>query len=1018
MSELLALVKVTKSLELSLTGARTAATVDEGFLDQMLLKAFKMALRAVKFYDVWTNEVELEQIIYTDSILDQSASDVPPTPPADQTSFHAQEGSNQNSFQDAPSESGMTGPTSSAGFSDECSAREARARERQTEQGSRPSSHTPQPRGRSRTSQSFIQSSRPSSIRTAQLSTSHRVSWSGKTLSARSGKLASDRLITAHEAFLGFLVNFVGIHLSSRTSTEILVTTHQAVNAGRALLTVVEAVWDRGLCKSGKLEETRDNMYSKLTEMVHAAQNIFQPLAGSENQEFNPDDRKQLADAATACIRGAGACVASTRDVLELIGDFEFETIEEKSAFEGVDFTSKSDLIVAEENTIDTASSALQRQKPYPPEPTTQPPPPPSVSHGMSQLDTDLSSSKDMNSPSDMPTPPSGCPSTASLIPPAPSLSHSAVTQGDRSPMSISPSTHSADRCRVPSKTDSAGFVSIMSGSTFVGSMQDSDRGEGLEVHLETALEDSPSSAFSLNESFARSESTLGGEADDAEENGMLEKTYAHELLFNKDGQVSGGTLPALIERLTTHDSTPDALFVSTFYLTFRIFATPCNFAQALIDRFEYVGDSKRIAGPVRLRVYNVFKGWLESHWRLDCDNSALELINSFALNQLSTSLPSAGKRLFELAQKVSKSNSPLVPRLVSSIGKTNTSIAQYVAPDAPVASPNITKSQLGLLKAWKNGGSNPQIVDFDPLELARQLTLKVSRLFCSILPEELLGTEWTKKTGSIALNVRAMATLSTDLANLVAESVLQFEEHSKRAKIIKRWVKIGAKCLELNNYDSLMAIVCSLNSTTILRLKRTWECVSAKTKASLENLKSIVDCSRNYITLRQRLAQLMPPCLPFVGIYLTDLTFVDAGNQATRALPGASSPGSSAGAGTVQAINFDKHLKTAKIISEFQRFQIPYRIAEVPELQTWMQDQFVRVRACDEAGGESSVNKLYRRSCLLEPREQQPQQQQSAATAVLKSGGGPAVPALTVDLSSTRPVRREGDFMGIAWKY
>jgi len=58
--------------------------------------------------------------------------------------------------------------------------------------------------------------------------------------------------------------------------------------------------------------------------------------------------------------------------------------------------------------------------------------------------------------------------------------------------------------------------------------------------------------------------------------------------------------------------------------------------------------------------------------------------------------------------------------------------------------------------------------------------------------------------------------------------------------------------------------------------------------------------------------------------------------------------------------------MNTAKIISDLQRFQIPYRFAEIPELQTWMQDQLVRVRSA----GEKSFQMHYRRSLILEPRE------------------------------------------------
>ena len=189
------------------------------------------------------------------------------------------------------------------------------------------------------------------------------------------------------------------------------------------------------------------------------------------------------------------------------------------------------------------------------------------------------------------------------------------------------------------------------------------------------------------------SQSTLADDLDDCECK-MLERTYAHELLHNKDGQVTGGTLPALVEKLSTHDSTPDSIFVSTFYLTFRLFAMPTELAQALVDRFEYVAESPHIAGPVRLRVYNVFKGWLESHWRDLSDHEALAVIEPFAKEQLSKVLPAAGRRLLELAEKVSSTDGPLVPRLVSSMGKTSTSIAQYISVDTPLPAPNMSKSQ------------------------------------------------------------------------------------------------------------------------------------------------------------------------------------------------------------------------------------------------------------------------------------------------------------------------------------
>ena len=163
-----------------------------------------------------------------------------------------------------------------------------------------------------------------------------------------------------------------------------------------------------------------------------------------------------------------------------------------------------------------------------------------------------------------------------------------------------------------------------------------------------------------------------------------------------------------------------------------------------------------------------------------------------------------------------------------------------------------------------------------------------------------------------------------------------------------------------------------------ISRLRRTWEIVSQKTKTTLEYLRGIVDVSRNYAVLRQRLQNHVPPCLPFVGTYLTDLTFVDHGNQALRNLQ--------TDEGEMAVINFDKHVKTARIIRELQRFQIPYRLTEVPELQAWMQNELVRVRS----NGEKSLQTFYRRSLVLEPRETQQvrsaMQSESSSSSILEN--------------------------------
>ncbi|CRG85493.1 Cell division control protein 25 [Talaromyces islandicus] len=902
LADLSSLVKSAKRLQELANGNPRDEDVEQ-VLDDMLLKSFKIVTRGVKFLDTWNEHVGLTRAILDLEPQALGDYDTPMlTPPTDTFNI----------------------PNRTAESSPE------RSWTRQS--ASRASTHADM-------------SPHPPSMMGGQgkrISVSHRVSYSGGPVSHKNPDLASERLVSSYDAFLGVLGSFIGLHLQSRSSTELILTTQQAVQSCHVLLAVVESIWVHDMRRSFDLEQAKDTMYELLNELVSAAREAFRPNSSDDDVVFMPDEGKRLVDAATDCVRGAGSCLAKALGVLEQIGDFELETTHNELPPDS-DFLNMTPQPAPEY--MDTVPELEQQ-------PSLRLLPPP-ISIPDSSLTPATPALTDGTTPSSML-------SRSGLHSPKLSVDM-ASTPLIASGVSPSDQTYQ-DHCNLEDtqhlyRYETRGTTSTGSSFTYQSTVRDSEM-SGVSQTSTRATSPDINGPNTLTPSLkgSLSYSTLAEESDETEAN-ILEKTFAHELMF-KDGQVVGGSIRALIEKLTAHQSAPDALFVSTFYLTFRLFASPLQFAEALVERYEYIGDTPHVAGPVRLRVYNVFKGWLESHWRHDCDNVALPFIINFSKNQLMQTLPNAGKRLVELTDKVSTLHGPVAPRLVSSMGKTNTSIAQYVPPDTPLPAPVISKSQISLLKQWKSGSTNIGILDFDPLELARQITIKESRIFCSILPEELLATEWMKKSGSLAVNVRAMSTLSTDLANLVADSILQMEEPKKRAAVIKQWVKIANRCLELNNYDSLMAVICSLNSSTIVRLKRTWELVSQKTKTILESLKEVVDVSRNYAVLRQRLQSCAPPTLPFVGVYLTDLTFVDHGNPAERNLPTED--------GGLAVINYDKHVKTAKIISELQRFQIPYRLTEVPELQAWMQDQFVRVRS----SGEKSFQNYYRRSLVLEPRE------------------------------------------------
>ncbi|QDS76548.1 hypothetical protein FKW77_006308 [Venturia effusa] len=1065
LADLSLMVKIAKQLRTTLQSDQPteSASVYE-LLDDLVLKAFKVVIRAVRFLDIYCQDVAPETLLTHQEEYADSTNRLP-TPPADSTDRPSQLSGMQSQAETEshadveerthdnavlPADPVFDNDSKKTVFQSPCSL------------VFHPTPPTPSvftSISLPGTSQSTSLIPRPLSLQAKPSSVAHRLSYGGKGALVSRQNLASERLSVAHDSFLGLLATFIGSHLGTRSSQELTATTQQSVTACRQLLAVVEEVWARDGQRSDPLALARDVMYAKLAELVQTTKDMFGPANGDE-QVVDMDQKTQLVTTTTNCIRAAGDCVAKTRCVIERIGDFEFEHVglgladsifdtlqhepgstavtdevtehsqEEQQQQEGHCEVEQHKHEVEVNKEIDEAARTITPfEKPLPvlpdldaplpvppfdeepspvlitrleipPQPTSRPPPPPVILTDSKPLPapplspTSLDSSVVPVSPArssrgrapqestvESPTAASQR-SSRSSVPPTSQLPVPTFLPAETSPISAGPSPELSSSARFygrTARTDSVN-ASVETNSTWRNStIHENASTVSLASTRATTPDRSPihhqgEMPHLMAASFSSASELASVASGESAEEAILETTYAHELVYNKEGQISGGSLPALVERLTTHDTTPDAVFTTTFYLTFRLFTTPLEFAQALIDRFDYIGESHSIGVPVRLRVYNVFKVWLESHWEGEADFPALGLVVDFARGALTAALPTAGRRLVDLCGKVADlRDGTLVPRLVSSLGKTSTSVTIFS--DSTIPAPNVTKSQLSALRASRTGGPQCSILDFDPLELARQFTIIESRIFCSIGPEELLGLEWTKKGDSRAINVRSMSTLSTDLTNLVADTILQLEEPKKRAVIIKQWVKISMKCLELNNYDSLMAIICSLNSSMVLRLKKTWELVSVKTKGRLEELKSIVDVGKNYAVLRSRLQGLVAPCIPFVGIYLTDLTFVDVGNQTMRHLPGSEVNG----AGKARSvINFDKHTKTAKIIGQLQRFQVPYRLAAVPEMQDWMETSISRVRNSEQA----NVQTFYRRSLLLEPREPPAHQQRRPSSS------------------------------------
>lgn len=231
-------------------------------------------------------------------------------------------------------------------------------------------------------------------------------------------------------------------------------------------------------------------------------------------------------------------------------------------------------------------------------------------------------------------------------------------------------------------------------------------------------------------------------------------------------------------------------------------------------------------------------------------------------------------------------------------------------------------------------------------MELAEQITLLDHIVFRSIPYEEFLGQGWMK----LDKNERTPYIMKTsqhfnDMSNLVASQIMNYADVTSRANTIEKWVAVADICRCLHNYNGVLEITSALNRSAIYRLKKTWAKVSKQTKALMDKLQKTVSSEGRFKNLRETLKNCNPPAVPYLGMYLTDLAFIEEGT------PNFTEEG---------LVNFSKMRMISHIIREIRQFQqTSYRIDHQPKVTQYLLDKALII---DE-------DTLYELSLKIEPR-------------------------------------------------
>lgn len=286
-----------------------------------------------------------------------------------------------------------------------------------------------------------------------------------------------------------------------------------------------------------------------------------------------------------------------------------------------------------------------------------------------------------------------------------------------------------------------------------------------------------------------------------------------------------------------------------------------------------------------------------------------------------------------------------------------------------------------------------PQLLEFNGLEIAKQLTILELYIFCVIKPDELLNQNFSLKRAHLRLapNIRLLLLFTNCLSGYVLELILQPGLPLKaRINMLKTWLKVAILCLYLRNFNSLAAIITSLQSHLITRLTEIWDELTPKYRELYDYLASIIHPDKNYHVYRSKLKQFLVvnsyaiPIVPYFSLFLQDLTFVTDGNPNYRRNP----------ANGEKLINIDKYLKITRIIADIELLQISYTgplslakrgsnssnnkeedyfIHSLPALQELILLELYKVHQLNKHNDD----RAWGLSCAIHPREQHHQQQQ-----------------------------------------
>lgn len=394
-------------------------------------------------------------------------------------------------------------------------------------------------------------------------------------------------------------------------------------------------------------------------------------------------------------------------------------------------------------------------------------------------------------------------------------------------------------------------------------------------VIMDTVLPSSRPASNALS-SISVDENTLELRDIDQDDSILDELDINKYLVLKKPDEegpdIRGGHPDALLIHATKANK-HDFLYQEAFLTTYRTFMQPLELIRKLHRRHQRFSCSPDVVKQRAAReAFSLLVRVVSDLTISDLDDILLQTLMEF------------------VQQLVCSGDLTMAKALRVKILEKHT-IKQLQATQPILSSLSVTTKQASLL-------------DFKSEQIAEQMTLLDADLFMKIeIPEVLIWAQEQNEERSPNLTrfTEHFNKMSYWARSRILEHRLE-NEAKDREKYVVKFIKIMKHLRKINNFNSYLALLSALDSAPIRRLE--WQ------KHITEGLKeycALIDSSSSFRAYRQALAETQPPCIPYIGLVLQDLTFVHIGNN--DLLPD----------GT---INFSKRWQQFNIVENMKRFK------------------------------------------------------------------------------------------------